>query len=175
MRLAVILLCLVLFSSHLASGMFARYIASSEFDDAAQVAKIDLKVVEIEQLSVDSMGNGTYKFIVKNDSQVAFDYDVLVYITYPDNSWSRLFDSERISDALSDVKLNGETGTLSDNKLKYTFSGYDSLSPDSESAEFVLTFKAFDISAASPGASGVVGNAAFPIGLNVTAKGTQVD
>lgn len=77
---ALILLCLVLVSSHLTSGLYARYTSSSTGSDSARVAKFEVETSGAnENISVtadtDSSQNGTtYTITIENKSEVAVSY-----------------------------------------------------------------------------------------------------
>lgn len=175
LRVAAVLLCLVLFSAHLASGMFAKYSVGTSESNDAQVAKIDVSAVETQALTLDNDGNATYKFLVKNNSEVAYQYDVCVRIATT-SEYAEIFDPSEIAGACSDIKLNDVSGTLSASGSKYTFSVSDYIAPDSESDEYVLTFKATDLLRIADESSGSAASYNdVPIKLSVSAKGTQVN
>lgn len=136
MRIAIILLCLVLFSAHLASGMFARYTVAGNGTAASRAAKIDLKVTSA-QTGLDD--DGKYAFSVKNDSEVAFSYDLVV--TFSDFSASGF----HIVDYIDSVTLKDSTDTaltaaVSADGMTYTFTTGASFEADATDADsYVLT------------------------------------
>lgn len=91
-RTAAVLFCLVMVTTYLTAGLYARYTAQSRSGDSARVAKFDVKALgeilppaltgEEEPLEwiVDSTGNGEYQITVTNDSEVAVRYDVTVVL-----------------------------------------------------------------------------------------------
>lgn len=174
-RLAAILLCLVLFSAHLASGMFAKYTSGASVNDSARVAKVQrIEVIEQEALTLDSVGNGTYKFLVKNHSETAFQYDIKLKITSTE-AYVDYFGADEIAKTCYDVKVNGIEGTPSSDGSLYTFSMPDILKPDSESDVYTVTFKAFDLAYNVSNATNPITGFNVPIKFSVSAKGTQVN
>lgn len=91
-RTAAVLFCLVMVTTYLTAGLYARYTAQSRSGDSARVAKFDVKVLgeilrsaatlvgEEEPLEwiVDSTGNGEYQITVTSASEVAVWYDIFV-------------------------------------------------------------------------------------------------
>lgn len=82
MRLAAVLFCLVMFSTYLMGGLFARYTAKAGGNDNARVAKFDVKTsgpkgVEVLYSQGDS---GEYLLEVQNGSEVAISYTVTVVV-----------------------------------------------------------------------------------------------
>ena len=172
MRAAAILICLVLFSAHLASGMFARYTTGAANSGNVRVAKFNVNVIEQEALTLDADGNGTYKFLVKNNSETGFRYDIKLKITSTDE-YLETFGASAVAKACTDVKLNGVEGTPSSDGSVYTFSITDALAPDSESGIYTITFKASDLVEQKEDLSPYVSSYTVPIDFKVSAKGTQ--
>lgn len=82
MRLAAVLFCMVMFSTYLMSGLYARYTAEADGQDKARVAKFDVKTsgpkgVEVLYSQGDS---GDYELLVQNDSEVAISYTITVEV-----------------------------------------------------------------------------------------------
>ena len=82
LRIALVLLCMVAFSTSMLAGLYARYSTKADGEDSARVARFDVKA---EGLSGDVTVNasqadaaGTYQFTVKNDSEVAITYDLVI-------------------------------------------------------------------------------------------------
>lgn len=90
---AAALLCLVLVSMSMTSGVFARYTAKAENpeeDSAAQVAAFAVSVEEPTESQnpvtiiadgTDDNGKAVYTVKVKNDSEVAVQYEAVVNFT----------------------------------------------------------------------------------------------
>lgn len=171
-RVAAILICLVLFSSHLASGMFARYTTGASNSGNARVAKFEVNVIEKEALALDTNGNGTYQFLVKNNSETGFRYDIKLKITSTDEYLST-YGASAIAKACTNVKMNDVEGTPSSDGSVYTFSVSDVLAPDSESGVYTITFKATDLVEQEEDHSPYMSNDTIPIDFKVSAKGTQ--
>ena len=176
MRVAAILICLVLFSAHLASGMFAKYATGVSADSSARAAKFHVEVKESSALTFDDSGNGTYQFYVYNqDSEVAFQYDIIVRVKAADPSG--LFSASEVANACTDLRLNYKNstydGTYSEGSNSYTFSVSDRLEPGMDSEVYTLTFKKADLTKVNADAAEAVTTTEIPIELNVSAKGTQ--
>ena len=79
-RIALILLCLVMISVHMMSGMYARYTTSGTGSDDARVAKFDVKVNGSDDVTIDcKVGeDGTYEITVNNESEAAVSYKISV-------------------------------------------------------------------------------------------------
>lgn len=179
LRVTAILICLVLFSAHLASGMFAKYTAGASEESSARVAKLGrVKIIEEEALSLDSVGNGTYKFLVKNNSETAFRYDIKLKIT-TDEQYVEQFGADEIAKACTDVKVysdeevDGVDGVLSDDGTTYIFSMADIVPRDSESCVYTIAFKANDLVFSDPNLQTLHQSENIPITFDVSAKGTQ--
>lgn len=177
-RLAAILMCLVLFSSHLASGMFARYTTGASGTGSSRVAKVDVRVIEKDPLSLDNLGNGSYKFLVKNNSETAFQYVIKLRIAST-SEYLSLFSPSGISSACTDVKLTDASGTITGNVTSddslYTFAVTEPLKPDSESDVYTLTFKATDLVGNASDSADPFTSYHIPINFLVSVKGIQVN
>ncbi len=81
-RIAAVLLCLVLFSTYLVGGLFARYTTTAQGGDSARVAKFSIHGSgELMQPIAASLVPGTAEdvtLVIKNDSEVAVKYTVTV-------------------------------------------------------------------------------------------------
>lgn len=135
-RTTVVLLCLVLFSSHLASGMFARYTVSADQHGTASVAKYGVKVISSQSGdpldNADVNGNVNYVFKVDNSTS-----EVAVIITK-----IKVVISD-VNDLHNGVKLNGFDASekISESEsVTYVFDQALFLSPGSTSDEFSLSF-----------------------------------
>lgn len=92
MRLAAVLFCMVMFSTYLMGGLYARYVTRDGGSDSARVAKFDVVgtgggLVEIRQAQ---QSNGNYLFTITNRSEVAVSYDVDVVFSEDVSSWLAL-------------------------------------------------------------------------------------
>ena len=80
--LAGILFCLTLISSSLTSNLIAKYSTSTTGGDSARVAKFDVittnDIYKIELVPGDRDSSGTYKFTIKNNSEVVVKNSVIV-------------------------------------------------------------------------------------------------
>ena len=82
--LAGILFCLTLISISLTSNLIAKYSTTASGSDSARVAKFDVGTTtnsqpdKIELVPGDSDSSGTYKFTIKNNSEVVVKNSVIV-------------------------------------------------------------------------------------------------
>ncbi len=109
MCVACVLLCLTLFSVHLTSGLYARYVAKGSGSDEARVAKFQVEAsdgVADVYIDVTSVNNGTYEFVVRNNSEVAVKYDVV--LTF-----------DRAVPSYMTVQLDGKNGSVSENVISF--------------------------------------------------------
>ena len=141
LKLAGILLCLVLATTHLASNLYAKYTSSDSGGDSARVAvwnveasgssasdvKIDLATAATDNSTVSN----TYALTVTNKSEVASNYDIIV-----------VFD-KALSDEIT-LTLDGgaKTATTTDNNKEFVFSNVGQLGVGNTSAAHTLTFAA---------------------------------
>ena len=81
--LAGILFCLTLISISLTSNLIAKYSTTASGSDSARVAKFDVDTTNsqsnnIELVPGNSDSSGTYKFTIKNNSEVVVKNSVIV-------------------------------------------------------------------------------------------------
>lgn len=86
MRTVAVLLLLVLVTSSMISGRFARYVTTASFEDGARVAKfniIETKGPLMTQMEIDILpGTSTSVIDVKNYSEVAVAFTITVESLY---------------------------------------------------------------------------------------------
>ena len=83
--IGIALLCLVLFSTHLTTGLYARYTSEASSQDSARVAKFDVTNsvdmltanIDLDFFNVTKLTDD-FKFTVGSNSEVAVTYDVVV-------------------------------------------------------------------------------------------------
>jgi len=82
LRAAGILLCLVLASTYLVCGMFARYTTTASGSDSARVAKFEIQEAGVSTIELNdpiSPGDTIEKVLqVQNMSEVAVEYEVTI-------------------------------------------------------------------------------------------------
>lgn len=82
--LAGILFCLTLISISLTSNLIAKYSTTASGSDSARVAKFDVDTTtnsqpdKIKLVPGDSDSSGTYKFTIKNNSEVVVKNTIIV-------------------------------------------------------------------------------------------------
>lgn len=140
LKLAGILLCLVLATTHLASNLYAKYTSSDSGGDSARVAvwnveasgssASDVKIDLATAATNNSTVSNTYALTVTNKSEVASNYDIIVVF------------NEALSDKIT-LKLDGgaKPYTTTDKK-EFVFSNVGQLGVGNTSATHTLTFAA---------------------------------
>lgn len=91
MNIALILLCLVLFTAHLSSGMFARYVTTAQGEAYSRTADYDVEITPVgsdtfvvtEKDSADNnrYGEAEYSFKITNKSEVPVRYRLDIALT----------------------------------------------------------------------------------------------
>ena len=162
LRIALILLCMTLFSTSMLSGLYAKYIAKNNGEDSARVAKFNVEAAGLSgDITVDaSIGqtNGEYKFTVTNKSEVAVSYDLVV-----------TFD-QALPDGVS-LTLQGYGLSITDGNT-VTFSKIASLAPGMVGTEHTLTFQ-LDLNAFTEEVSGE--SVSKTVSFTATIRCTQID
>lgn len=81
---ALILLLLTMVTTHMTSGLYARYAASASGEDSARVAKFDvITSLDNQDILLDCTANtssGVYNIKIQNNSEVAIEYILNVRI-----------------------------------------------------------------------------------------------
>lgn len=162
LRIALILLCMTLFSTSMLSGLYAKYIAKNNGEDSARVAKFNVEAAGLSgDITVDASAgktNGEYKFTVTNNSEVAITYDLVI-----------TFDQALptgVSLTLQDYGLS----ISKDNT--FTFSKVASLAPGMVGTEHTLTFQ-LDLNAFTEEVSGE--SVSKAVSFTATIRCTQID
>ena len=107
MCVALILLVLVLVTTYMTGGLFARYTANQSGGDSARVAKFQvLADSEIDVIDVNCATdqNGVYSFTVTNHSEVTVGYSVTVQ--FKNNMPQNLLQVALDSGAYGDLDAN---------------------------------------------------------------------
>ena len=142
-HVGLVLFCLVLFSTYLTGGLYARYTTSASGSDSARVARFEITgggnwTDSTENIDLDlnffdpNKTSASLDFTISSASEVAVEYDVVITMpTLPnecDYSWL-------------EIKL-GEATPSSVNGNVYTFSGVGTFAPNYSGApsEHTLTF-----------------------------------
>lgn len=137
-HVGLVLLCMVLFSTYLTGGLYARYTSAGSSSDDARVAKFDIKnqitthLVDLELHFFDSAKSSTsLPFSVTSGSEVSVKYDVVINMpALPDGytyDWL-------------EVKLNDQVLPAQAENV-FTFSEVAEFSPNDDTAhDYTLTF-----------------------------------
>lgn len=152
---ALILLLLTMITTHITSGLFARYTTQGSGSDSARVAEFDVSSL----LTAYANENGKFKLTVTSNSEVAVQYKIVVEFDAP------------MSVALD----GGEPRTRPEQKKSVTFTN-DAwvFAPGSASSEHTLQFAMTDWSYIT----GTVTNQAEvtqTLSFNVNVVAEQVD
>lgn len=165
-RVALILLCLVLFSAHLSSGMLAKYTSAGVGDDVSRVAHPEYTVTSTQTgPTITSAGLGTYDFTVTNTGEITADLSLYIYLM------SDTLNSAQLTKAFSNVTVNG-TDCQFDADEKAYICPLDVFTP-ADSVDYTLSFRARDLAATSTAASPT---AKYEnIKVNIAVKSVQID
>ena len=107
--LAGILFCLTLISISLTSNLIAKYSTTASGSDSARVAKFDVittkDIDKIELVPGDRDSSGTYKFTIKNNSEVVVKNSVIVE-NVPENVQVKFNNSDPVSSSGTDIAFD---------------------------------------------------------------------
>ena len=154
MRVAAVLFCLVLISTHFMSGLYARYISRGEGEDDARVAKFEVSSEWAGTVNIDvtKTTEGNFTFKVNNLSEVAISYDLV--LTF-ENDFPTYLSAE----------IGTKTGTVDVDGKTVTFEKLESLPSATEGATNTLLFTVTNVDGFTKNA---VGNTHSEV-LNFTA------
>lgn len=136
MLAACILLCLTLFSIHLTSGLYARYVTKSDGNDSARVASFNVDASWGEEnvtIVANLQDNGSYTFTIKNDSEVDVKYDLVLTFSeaFPDYLKASVGDKEGTVDgnvvSFENVGTLDSNGDIAKHELIFTVTNIDTL------------------------------------------------
>ncbi len=130
-RIALVLFCLVMITTHMMSGLYARYISVGEAADEARVAAFSVQAdwqgdVKLD-VSDSADANGAYTFTVINKSEATVRYDVILTFESP------------LPYYIS-VKLDDVNGILAVDGKSVTFENIEELAPQTSGAQKSLNF-----------------------------------
>ena len=117
-RIAAVLFCLVVVSTYLMSGLFARYVAKGTGSDSARVAGFEVQlsgVMDGVEYKVSALAPGTIAITLNNQSEVAVSYKIRVDAGSPaggvKTTWLK-------ADGTND-EVNTESGEKKFNAVRY--------------------------------------------------------
>lgn len=122
MFLAGVMFCLVLITTSMMGGLFARYAATGTGRDSARVAGFNVDVTGPDEVDIQyavDQDTGTYQLEIVNNSEVAVSYDIEVDVAKADADFD-------IQVALQGNKRDTQNGTRLD------FGTVGSLAPNSK-------------------------------------------
>ena len=168
-RVALILFCLVLFSSHLSSGILAKYKIEGTGSNTAKVAQPDITVASAQSApTIAADGSATYTFTVTNSGETAVSYSLLVSFE------TGTLSSDDVDLAFSNVKLDGVSGTYDSSSYAFVFADLGALEPDADPASHTLTFDTNDFVITDSSITNS-NNSYKTIKVLITAKAVQID
>lgn len=129
LRLAAILFCLVLITTSMMSGLYARYTAEGKGEDSARVAQWNVGATgtPVESEVKPAETDGQYTITVTSNSEVAAEYDITVTLT------------NALPDYIT-VKLDDKTPVVSEDKRTLTFDNAGAFAPGKNSKTHILAF-----------------------------------
>lgn len=152
-RIGLALVCALLVSTYMMSGMYARYCTTASGDDSARIAKFSISEDDQwDSVDVDVKLNfynpahleSTLDFTVSSDSEVAVQYDVI--ITLPDD----LASYEWLVLTLSRDMGASVTAARVDNVYTITAAGTFAASDTTDTHNCKLTFSIADANRGNP-------------------------
>ena len=158
--IALVLFCLVIISTYMMSGMYARYRAADDATDQARVATFSVDADWGDDFTIDATktAEGTYTISLTNHSEVAVRCDLVLTL------------DENVLNAL-DIALDGNAGTRVGNTV--TFQNIHSFDPDDTSSSHTLEFTVSDLGFFMQDATEQAYSKSFSFDAKVTC--TQID
>lgn len=127
MCLACLLLVLVMFTTYMTSGLFARYTTSSTGNDSARVARFDVdvrgSVKDLDIFTSQNEDTGEYEIVITNHSEVVVRYDLAVDILSSVDWITGSFSSSNGVLGINDSKTIVLTFVVDENQLTAGVSG----------------------------------------------------
>ena len=133
LRLAAVLLVLVMLSTSMVAGRYARYTATATASDSARVAKYAISVSSNsnENIALSDGVPASYSFSVTSESEVTVEYDLVIIL------------SQEIPSGIDiSVKYGDETKSLTQTGNQYTARNIGTFSPLGGTHEYTLIFTA---------------------------------
>ena len=130
---ALILLLLTMVTTHMTSGLYARYTAAASGSDSARVAKYEITVnaASADNLVLTPAVPASYKFSITSESEVSVEYDLI--ITLP----------KKLPDSIALSLVRGDdTRTLNSASNVYTVKNAGTFSAQGGTHAYILSFTA---------------------------------
>ena len=158
--IAAVLFCLVIISTAMMSGLYARYTSRNSGEDSARVAKFtvgaDLDTNDVTANLSQNVNDGTFKLTAENLSEVSVRYDVTVTANLP---------------AGVTLTIDGNAPSSSADGT-YTFSNVGEFPANMGTEDHIIKFTADTMSLTS---SATGDTYTKTIDFNVTVKFVQID
>lgn len=162
MRLAAVLFCLVMISTHLMGGLYARYVTKGTGSDSARVAKFDVEGSGSGEIALqaESTAEGKYTINVTNNSEVDVSYDVDVVFNKDVVNWVNL-------------QIDGKTAaeTLEEGVTTFHFDNVGVLDPGVSQSKEILFLPEAGMTKEMTGLSGSLA----PMNFTVYIHAVQID
>ena len=177
-RVACVLLCLVLFSAHLCSGMFARYTTGGEVTSSAPAAALNVTNDRVTTAAFTGYNKyATHTFKVANNSEVAMGYDAVIRF-YTTNDYLTIYGSDMLSRFVTDLTIDGTpvTGAYNGKAYEFKLSNAGQLAPgDSVEHNVAFVLHPLTVTDEDLGSSNVYNNMTIPVGFDAYVMSWQID
>ena len=157
-RIAAVMFVLIMITTHMLGGMFARYVSNGQGADAARVAGFDVKVtgpVENVECNITALEPGKISLSVKNDSEVAVSYSFRIVIneqagcgvrvTLDDDKNLEFLPKERSELTFSSVGYLGVNAAEVSHTLAFTVMDWTAITKNVDNKESVTLEQSFEI------------------------------
>lgn len=152
-RIAAVLFCLVVVSTYLMSGLFARYVSNGNGGDSARVAGFNVVMSSSDVKSeVTALEPGTITISLANQSEVAVSYTIRVDVGSPAGGVKITWVDPDHDVSTADDKIQIENdGVAENNEKKFDLTRY---MPVGGTDTCTLTFTAVDWTKITQGETG---------------------
>ena len=136
---AAVLLCLVLASAHLTSGLYARYTTGASGSDNGTLAAFNVSAkADEETVSIGTDGTGHYVVKVKNPGEVAVRYEARLSVS---GEYAGLFDANKLQPMRQGMLAPGADAELT---FEFDMSGTEITEPGAVPFTVTVTFTQID-------------------------------
>ena len=158
--IALILFCLVIISTYMMSGLYARYRSAGLSGDDARVAAFSVEAAWGTDVNIDwtETADGAYQVILTNNSEVAVRCDMVLTL------------NADVMDAV-EITLGDSAGTVSGNTI--TFGNICELAPNGTNSAHQLKFSVEDVDFFTKNATGEAHSE--PVSFKAIITCTQID
>lgn len=135
LRLAAVLLVLVMLSTSMVAGRYARYTSTVTASDSARVAKYEITVSSEpnESIALSESTPASYRFSVTSGSEVTVEYDLTIILPQAQALPTGIDISLKYGDEIVNLKQTGN---------QYAAKNVGTFSPQGGTHEYTLVFTA---------------------------------